>query len=98
VICPTCRGEKVGWGLVDYEDGTGGPAPIECPGCKGSGSVAAWSPEWRKAGAAMRSWRESLPRSIGQEARRRGISVVTLSDMELGYIEPVLPVEFGGAA
>ena len=93
MICPDCQGEGVEVAAhVLYADGSCGfGVPLRCSRCEGKGAVDDRTPEWVKQGRAMRDARvHSTPyRSQRDEAKRRGMDVVTLSRMEMGKIRPV---------
>lgn len=62
-----------------------------CHRCKGGGRVTTPEPDpsWRERGRACRKAREGKE-SMGDVARRLGISVVLVSDMECGEADPAL--------
>jgi uncharacterized protein (DUF2461 family) len=91
--CPDChgKGEEVAY-HVSYSNGTGAfYVPMKCDRCKGSGFVDDRTPEWKALGRQMRDARvNGKPyRNLVEEAKRRGLSIVTLSRMERGVIQPV---------
>lgn len=90
VTCPRCEGRKGQYGFVHRTTGCQ-VEWIDCNQCRGVGSLpesALPKPEWREIGMAMRRARHDADRSLGEEARRRGISPAKLSDAELGKIDP----------
>lgn len=92
MTCPDCKGEKITIAdHVRYADGTSGyGVTMPCLRCKGAGEVDDRTPEWIVAGNAMRDARVNRGyRTLRDEAKRRGMDVVTLSKMERGVIEPV---------
>lgn len=89
VTCGHCRGEgRYTVAFATRADGICGPAVIGCPDCHGTGKVDARTPEWREAGKRLREARLAADRSLGEEARRRGMRPSELSDMEMGRVEP----------
>ncbi len=46
---------------------------------------------WIEEGILLRRWRTEQDRSLREEAKRRALSAVELSDMENGRIKPVWP-------
>lgn len=66
---------------------------LPCRFCESTGQVAperaAEGERWEKLGRALRATRmEPEYRSLREEAARRGLTVVELSDMERGLVEP----------
>lgn len=91
--CENCKGSGKSFAIcVLRSDGRGGPAEISCPTCHGTG-VDRTDPKWREYGRELRRWRVGMDRSLGEEAARRGLRVVELSDMEHGRREPEWPID-----
>jgi len=93
MICPRCNGRKVVIAAhVSYADGSSGyGVTFPCNQCQASGEVPDVMADWIVRGRAMRDRRvNGHPyRNLHQEAQRRGMSVVKLSQMENGIIEPI---------
>lgn len=90
MICPVCKGAKnVIASHVSYADGTHG-YNVEhcCDQCKGDGIVPDEMTDWIRVGRTMRAARIEANRNLREEAKQRGIDVVTLSRMEQGKIRP----------
>ncbi len=90
--CPECKGTKTTIAThVRYADGSSRwGVEMKCLRCQGIGEVDDRTPEWIRIGRAMRDKRVNEDRRIlRDEAKRRGIDVVTLSQMECGCIEPI---------
>lgn len=96
--CPDCHGDgKAVASFVDYADGSAGyGVPFHCGRCEGTGEVSVAMIDWIRAGDRMRAWRREQRRTLGAEAKRRGLSASELSLMERGCVEPVLPPETQG--
>jgi hypothetical protein len=47
--------------------------------------------QWIEDGQRLRELRKEPYRNLGTEAKRRGLGVVELSQMERGIIKPVFP-------
>lgn len=84
-MCPECNGDKVlrgiacpGFKMIE----------IKCPLCKGIGELSAEQWDWHQQGKKLRDLRLSNDVSLREEAKRRGITASTLSDMEHGRLEP----------
>ncbi len=87
--CPQCRGKGEMKGIGCGEGGCR-PVTMSCELCTGTGRISEEKLEWVARGETMRQKRVfgRVYRSLSTEAESRGISVVTLSKMESGIIEP----------
>lgn len=65
------------------------PAEINCPICGGKCFVSNEQAGWIAEGDKMR--KDRIVRNVGirEEAKRRGMSPLTLSQMEQGVVKPV---------
>ena len=86
--CPTCKGDRQLFGIAC--GGKAGCRPIEtkCFTCSGSGEITEQQAGWIRAGKALREDRRKRGLTLRDEAKRRGISAVELSQMECGVKEP----------
>lgn len=95
MICPDCGGDRQTIANhVSYANGSSGfNVPFKCSRCKGTGECPDEMAQWIEEGRRMRYQRVNGGnyRNLGQEAKRRGISVVELSSMERGQIKPIWP-------
>jgi len=57
------------------------------------GSVSEQRAEWIEFGASLRLQRQALGRTLREEAKRRGMTMTRLSDMEHGRIQPTIKDE-----
>lgn len=92
IQCPYCRGRRTVTLLVHSSlPGMSGPREGVCSLCSGTGSISEEQSSWVEIGRQMRDERvNGKPyRSLHEEARQRGISMYTLSQMESGRIRPV---------
>lgn len=89
--CPDCEGHgKTVATHVSYANGTHGyGVAMPCLRCSGSGTVPDVMREWMARGRRLREKRLAARRNLREEAARRGLNVVELSQMEHGKIEPV---------
>lgn len=88
MICPDCKGEKHVFAHINR----GGPERsgfewIDCTRCKGAGAVRDEQGEWIVLGRRFRQDRIARGLSLQEEAKRLGIPVVQLSEMERGVRE-----------
>jgi len=60
----------------------------DCARCQDKGEVKIITLWWLKEGRRMQDDRLSRNLTLKKEADRRGISIIELSDMERGFIEP----------
>lgn len=93
MICPDCKGSKeIVAAHVTYANGRSGwGVPFPCHRCNGTGEVPEEMAEWMREGRAMRDARvNGKPyRSQRDEAKRRGMTAMQLSAMEMGRVKPV---------
>lgn len=61
---------------------------ISCSRCNATGRVPAEMWRWKLDGEVLCEDRQSNDRSLREEAKRRGVCVVALSDAERGRIDP----------
>ena len=88
--CPDCENGVRIASHVSFSDGTRGyGVPLKCTRCDGTAVVSGEMADWIARGRLLKEKRLNPYRTLHQEARRRGISAMTLSDMELGKIEPI---------
>lgn len=68
-----------------------GSGPQPCRRCHGTTEITEQEADWIRRGKAMRDRRvNGTPyRKLHDEAKRRGLDAVTVSQMESGRIEPV---------
>jgi hypothetical protein len=97
MICPDCHGLKKLFALVDGPEYCG-PADIPCVRCKGTGQVDPDSERWQLIGGAHRTWRVAQWESLGECAKRIGMTAAELSGMEHGRADPTrliadIPIE-----
>lgn len=87
--CPRCNGEgkERGFGCPGFK-----PIEINCLDCGGSGEIDAERLRWQEEGEKLRENRKARGITLREEAKRRGLSAVDLSDMEWGRKEPVFDV------
>lgn len=90
MTCPTCNGNKVENILIRGQERT-----IQCSRCYGVGQVSDEMAQWVIDGKKMRQDRVyGQPyRSLVEEAKRRGLDTVILSQMEMGKIKPITHTE-----
>ena len=82
--CGTCDGKGELFAIcIKRSDGPSGPGVMRCHNCKGTGQETR-TPESIADGQRLREDRMARGLSLGEEARRRGIAVSALSDMEHG--------------
>ncbi len=87
--CPDCDGGIMIASHVAYANKPHGyNVPMNCLRCNGTGIVDDRTPEWMKAGEALRQSRLKANRILRDEAARLGMDASTLSRMERGVIEP----------
>lgn len=86
--CPKCNGEKVLHGLGCPG---GRIVQINCFQCKGTGDLTAEQWEWYQEGQKLADWRRSRDLSCREEAKRRNMRPIELTDMEQGRIKPIWP-------
>lgn len=87
--CEDCGGRgEINYFCVLRDDGSGGPDTLRCYRCGGTGKDS-HPLEWRKAGQMMRASRIARGLSLREEAKRLGVSVVELSEMERGLRKPL---------
>lgn len=95
MICPSCNGAKGSEGFVICDTRKGpsgwssGPRWFPCTLCRGVGTIDDVQNQWRIRGLEIRAARLASDRSISEEAKRLGIKVSVLSDMEHGRIKPL---------
>jgi DNA-binding XRE family transcriptional regulator len=80
-VCPRCEGAKVMF--FAFRAGS-----IPCFFCKGAGEISNEQAGWVELGAKFRQLRLKQDLSTREMAKKLGISVVQLSDMELGKTNP----------
>jgi hypothetical protein len=95
MICPNCNGKKTAIAShVLYSNGTGAfGVDMPCHTCEGAGEVDDRMPQWNELGRKLREKRMTPYRNLCTEAARRGMTVLQLSRMEQGKIEPILEDE-----
>lgn len=91
MICPDCDGtRRVIASHVRYGDGSGATnVSLRCSRCIGKGVVPDEMAEWIRVGQEMRKSRLAIYRTLRQEALRRGMTAMQLSQMEHGKILPI---------
>lgn len=95
MICPSCNGAKGSEGFLICDtrkssaEWKSGPQWFPCTLCRGEGTITDEQEQWRLRGLAMRAARLAADRSLTEEAKRRGMKVSMLSDMEHGRVEPM---------
>lgn len=85
IACPSCAGT----GAVFAHQNTGPDKPhhwgnVPCITCRGYGRVPDDYPERKAKGHEMRAHRIALVLTLGEAAKRQGISVARLSRIEAG--------------
>ena len=80
-VCPRCEGAKVMF--FAFRAGS-----IPCFLCNGIGEISDEQAEWIKLGASHRLLRMKQGLSVREMAKQLGITVIQLSDMELGKTNP----------
>lgn len=94
--CPTCKGTRELFAPLAHVEGQGcGPMMLPCPDCDATGTVAAGYAERAKAGRAAKAARGERCETLGQAARRFGLSVSFYSRIERG-VAPAPTVEILG--
>ena len=89
-LCDTCSGKGTIWApFALHKDGGCKPATLTCYDCKGTG-LERGQREWKVTGQECRRLRVDVEpyESLGDVARRSGISVVEVSEMERGKADP----------
>lgn len=66
-----------------------GTVRLPCPLCDGTGTEIPERRDWSERGARLRADRLSRNATLSEEAKRRGLKVTELSDMETGRAEPM---------
>lgn len=93
IVCPECLGSKGSYGLGCGPGISSLTYVVACSLCGGSGTVPNTVADnyetWKSVGQFMRDWRQTKDRSLREEASIRNMSVVLLSNMERGYVEPI---------
>lgn len=91
MTCPDCKGSGVTVAdHVRYADGSGAwNVPGRCYQCDGSGTITDEQARWIGEGQRMREDRVAHGVGLRLEAAHRGMSVIDLSHMEQGKIQPV---------
>ena len=89
MICPDCHGEKRVFAHVNRGVAGSGFQWLDCLRCKGAGEVPDEQAEWIEAGRRMREDRMGRDMSLNEEAKRRGMRAVELSQMERGVRAPL---------
>lgn len=84
--CPDCKGGQTSAALVN-----GHIREVLCDRCRATGVVPDEMAQWIEDGQRLRELRKEPYRNLGTEAKRRGLGVVELSQMERGIIKPVFP-------
>ena len=85
VECPCCMGDGYGPAFVSRTDGDCGFEPaLRCSRCKGDGKVPAEMVGWIADGRRLRDERVASGKSLRERAHELRISVVHLSDIEMG--------------
>lgn len=91
VTCPRCegRGYTEHTGFLHTTSGCRvGTVRLPCALCDSTGTEIPERREWAERGARLRADRLTRNMSLSHEAKRRGLKVTELSDMEMGRIEP----------
>ena len=83
VTCPSCIGQGNSEGFACGPAG-GRYTTLPCSVCKGAGSVSIDTASRYTLGRAMAKERNARDMSLREEAKRLGVSVVDLSDIEHG--------------
>lgn len=86
MVCPDCNGKGQSVALT-----RGYLRLFVCDRCQGNGNVTDEMAEWVEDGRRLRDMRMVPYRNLGTDAKRRGLGVVELSQMERGVIKPVFP-------
>ena len=86
MICPECKGKKEKAAFVMGKFGCGLQI-VACFTCDGLGVVPDEYPEWKRLGTEFRNKRIHRDESLGDCARRLGVSIITLSNMERGKLK-----------
>ncbi len=92
VHCPQCLGNLESNAIVCGEHACQ-IVRVPCALCRGLGDLPREQLVWIEHGRTIRRERIAADRSLSEEAQRRGISVVELSEEERGARPPIL----GGA-
>lgn len=85
VQCPQCKGERGFDALVNR----GGDCTMErvpCSTCGGEGDMDPGYPARLAAGQVLRDDRLARRESLGEAARRMGVTIMELSDREHGIV------------
>lgn len=89
VRCPQCLGKRESNPLACGEHACR-VVRMPCTLCHGLGDIPREQLAWIEHGRAARAERIAADRSLPEEAQRRGISVVELSEEERGARPPIL--------
>ena len=73
IPCPSCNGSGKINGLARMVSGPCRAVTMNCFDCKGAGQITEEQRGWKVLGDVLRADRLSRDRSLGEEARRRGI-------------------------
>lgn len=92
ITCPSCRGRKFTFALVDGSNYRG-PAQLPCSTCRGAGEIDPQTEDWIEIGGMHRKWRVAQWESQRECARRLGITCSALSAMEAGRADPTMLIE-----
>jgi hypothetical protein len=85
--CPDCRSTGKIFALVDGP-AYSGPMDIPCIRCRGTGEADEHMEAWMKIGGTHRTWRVAQWESLGECAKRLGMTASELSGMEHGRTDP----------
>ena len=87
--CPDCKDGVIIAFHVSYSNGTGEfGKQLPCSRCDGRGYIPNHTIPWIEQGKKMREERKSREVTLREEAKRRDISTLELSQMERGIIRP----------
>ena len=89
VNCPDCDGTGRRYALINLGIRGCQGGVSQCTRCRGSGRVAKTVLSWIARGEELRKQRRKRGLTIHAEARRLGIYVYELDDMECGRREPI---------
>lgn len=87
ITCPDCKGQRTMNALVQQAGGCR-MMTLPCIRCKGSGEIPFAMLRWMVEGYSLRVDRLHRDLTQREEAARLGVSVVVLSQMENGIVDP----------